>query len=82
MAFDDRGHPAMDGQFHLVAVDREGNALYAWRNFRVGGRSFRLRRPDGRSMSWDAWDRQGRTRPRTAPAGRWSWNQDFKELFA
>ena len=81
-------HPSMlsdrpfDG-YYLVALDRDGNALYGWRNWRVGGKKFALRRQDGSVCDWtDNPPYPGKTRPKKAPTGRWKWDQDMKEGFA
>ena len=74
-------HPQMIDLYHLVATDRDGNALYGYRNWRMGGRSFKLRTPEGIVRSWDDWTARGKTVARKAPAGRWSWNEDGREGF-
>jgi len=83
MSFAQNGHPSMSGHFHLVATDTAGNALYGWRNWRVGGRHFKVRLTDGTERDWDAWTKAGQTKPAAPPAGgRWAWDADMKEAFA
>ena len=79
--FETRGHPSMSDTYYLVATDSAGNGLFAWRNWRVGGRHYRMRSQDGSMRDWETFDKQGRTRPKPPTRGRWSWDQEMKAAF-
>jgi hypothetical protein len=58
--------------YFLVATGREGDALYEWRNRRMGGRDYKIVNPDG-SVRSGTTERGGRIAPKPPTAGRWAW---------
>ncbi len=59
---------------YLIATDKQGNALYEYRNYRMGGRSYAMReRTTGQIHSWG----NGENGYRKPPAGgRWKRTHD------
>ena len=61
-------HPAMlkgIGDYHLIAVAKDGAALYESRNWRMGGRTWRVRLADGTERNATS------GRPKPPGGGRW-----------
>lgn len=58
--------------YFLVAVANDGSALYEDRNWRMGGRYFKIRLADGVVVSGNDWGRE-RIRPKKPATGRWNW---------
>lgn len=78
-------HPGMIDGYYLVATDKDDNGLYAYRNWRMGGRSYKVRLVSGVVKQWgDYAVGSGRARPNPPPAGgRWKWKDtETREAFA
>lgn len=72
-------HPNMlpKGLYHLVATNAAGYALYEERNWRMGGRSYRIRTPEGEVRDGTDYGHLGRVKPKAAPeGGRWRWMKE------
>ena len=67
------------GLYYLKAVAADGSGLYEERNFRMGGRSYRVRLADGTERDWTYIGNLGRVSAKPAPVGEWLWLSEKHE---
>lgn len=60
--------------YYLVATARGNTGLYEFRNYRMGGKLYKVLLLDGETVrDWNAYPVNASNRPKPAPIGRWRW---------